>query len=283
MDHSTENVLIVTNSTNPDAAKLSNEIENYFKKNGANVQNCTKESSCDINSNKKTIAFSVGGDGTFLFTARLLDGAETPIIPVNMGTFGYITEVAQNEWKNCFLEWKKGNREVSHRLALRVELYRNGELLSTHRGINDAVITSTGISRLVKLDMVLHETSSDDFRGDGIILATPTGSTAYSLAAGGPIVHPEMEALIVTPISPFSLSFRPLVLSKDEKIVIKLKHEQRTEIILTIDGQVVIPLEPGDILSYSGSARKVAVVSSGQRNFFEVVRSKLGWSGGPND
>ena len=121
-----------------------------------------------------------------------------------------------------------------------------------------------------------------EFRGDGVILATPTGSTAYSMAAGGPIVNPEMEALIFTPICPFSLSYRPVVLPGQERVFIHVSPEQRTDVILTVDGQVVVPLKPDDRVTVEGADRKARVIMSNKRNFYEVVRSKLGWSGGPN-
>ncbi len=228
------------------------------------------------------MAMTLGGDGTFLHGARLISGWDIPILAVNMGNFGFITEVGPREWKAAFEAFRRGELGISERIMLRVRVERRGETIAEHLGINDAVISAAGISRIVRLAFSIPEAHVGEFRGDGVILATPTGSTAYSMAAGGPIVNPEMEALIFTPICPFSLSYRPVVLPGQERVFIHVSPEQRTDVILTVDGQVVVPLKPDDRVTVEGADRKARVIMSNKRNFYEVVRSKLGWSGGPN-
>jgi NAD+ kinase len=148
--------------------------------------------------------------------------------------------------------------------------------------MNDAVISGSGISKIVRLNVMLNKTSLGQYLADGIIVSTPTGSTAYSVAAGGPILDPEIEAFILNPICPFTLSNRPIVVSGTDVIFINVEREQRAEVILSIDGQEVIPLEKGDNVIFEKSRSKVLLVRSDRRNFYEVLRSKLNWSGGTN-
>ena len=146
----------------------------------------------------------------------------------------------------------------------------------------DAVVGVSGISKLVRLSLQLGGYEAGHFRGDGLILSTATGSTAYSMASGGPILVPPMRALVLTPISPFSLSWRPMVIPDRDEIVIQVDQDQRAEVLLTIDGQESFPLKEGDVVSMSGRAGGVRVIKSDKRVFYEVVRTKLGWSGGPH-
>jgi len=228
------------------------------------------------------LALSLGGDGTFLFTARILAHHPVPVLPINMGRFGYITEIGADEWENNVSDALKGDFQISERMILEILLKRKGELVDRYHAINDAVLTSGGISRLIDLDLFLHEKVEAHIRGDGLIIATPTGSTAYSMAAGGPIIHPEVNALLLTPICPFSLSFRPLVLPEKESVSIVVKENDHRDLLLTLDGQDVVHLKPGDEIIYRACKNRVPIVLSRQRSFLEVVQSKLGWSGGPH-
>jgi NAD+ kinase len=149
-------------------------------------------------------------------------------------------------------------------------------------GLNDAVISASGISKIVKLSVRLSDTPLGRYRADGIIVATPTGSTAYSAAAGGPILHPEMDAMILNPICPFTLSHRPIVVPHDEEIVVEVEEEQRTGLMMTVDGQSEFPLKPDDRIVIRASEEKARIVRSNKRTFYEVLRTKLNWSGGPD-
>jgi NAD+ kinase len=226
--------------------------------------------------------FSLGGDGTVLFSARVVESKGIPILAVNLGAFGFITEISRHEWKSAFEKFVEGELGLSRRIMVKVMVEREGKRLVSFRGMNDAVISGSGISKIVRLNVMLNKTSLGQYLADGIIVSTPTGSTAYSVAAGGPILDPEIEAFIINPICPFTLSNRPIVVSGTDVIFINVEREQRAEVILSIDGQEVIPLEKGDNVIFEKSRSKVLLVRSDRRNFYEVLRSKLNWSGGTN-
>ncbi|RPJ09907.1 MAG: NAD(+)/NADH kinase [Spirochaetaceae bacterium] len=228
------------------------------------------------------LALSRGGDGTLLYCSQLLAGADIPILAVNLGNFGFITEVTRNEWKDIFDKFEEGKTDVTTRIMLDVEVRRKGKRAVQFCGLNDGVIISSGISKIVRLEAFLSQTYIGRYRADGIIIATPTGSTAYSLAAGGPILHPEMEAFILCPICPFSISHRPLVVPANEFIEINVETTQRTNIILTVDGQNEFVLEPSDSVIFRKSIHSAHIIRSDKRNFYEVLRTKLNWSGEPN-
>jgi len=275
-----EKVLLVVNLHKPDAQRLSTEIISYLEGRGIAVEFLGLDGrTVPPKIGKVDLAISLGGDGTVLFSARMLQEQGIPILAVNLGTFGFITEVSVDEWQEAFEKFCCGETILSRRLMFRVTVTRDGKTVFLGHGLNDAVVNSTGISKVVTFELQLNDTMLGTFRADGIITATPTGSTAYSLAAGGPIVDSEMEALIVTPICPFTLSNRPLVVSGDDVIKIHIMEHQRTQINLTIDGQVSMPLEERDMITIEKSRSRALLALSNKRNFYEVVRSKLQWSG----
>ncbi len=228
------------------------------------------------------VAFALGGDGTVLFSARTLAMKQVPVLAVNMGNFGFITEVSKNEWRETFLEYIEGQLSLSRRLMLKSQVLRGGKIVAEFHCLNDTVISAYGISKMIRLSVKLDETPLGQYRADGVILSTPTGSTAYSAAAGGPLLDPEMEAVLINPICPFSLSNRPLVVQGDKKVSISVEPEQRAKVILTVDGQMVFPLQPLDTILFEKAAEKALIISSDKRNFYEILRSKLKWSGGPD-
>ncbi len=278
-----ERVLLVVNLHKPDAQRLSSEIIAYLEGRGITVDFLgLKRDSPKPVLNDIDLAISLGGDGTVLYCARMLQDQGIPILAVNLGTFGFITEVSVDEWQDAFEKFCCGETILSKRLMYRVRVIRQGKTIYRAHGLNDTVVTATGISKVVTLKLFLNDTHLGTFRADGIICATPTGSTAYSMAAGGPIVDSEMEALIVTPISPFTLSNRPLVISGDDIIRIEVLAHQRTEMNLTVDGQEMFHLEEGDEVVIEKSRSRALLALSDKRNFYEVVRSKLNWSGESN-
>lgn len=281
-DNAIKNVLIVYKRLDERALELARTVSRYLRDRGiGETRLCYGDDSFD-REREWSLAISLGGDGTFLYTARLVMDLDVPILPIHMGTFGYITEISGSEWEAALASFMAGRYSLSSRLSLQAVLYRNGREILRHRGINDAVVSCGMISRLVNLTLEVDDRVLADFRGDGLILATPTGSTAYSMAAGGPIVHPEMDALILTPICPFSLTFRPIVLDKNEKISVRVGENRQKSMLLTIDGQEVTPLEEGDRIVYVPSDKRIRVITSMERSFLDVVQSKLGWAGGPD-
>ena len=227
------------------------------------------------------LAVSLGGDGTLLQCARLLAGSDIPILPVNLGTVGFITEVPATEWQQAYVAYAAGELGLSTRIMVNVSVLRGGTEVANYDGLNDAVIAAHGRSRIVRLRVHLAGSWVANYRADGMIFATPTGSTAYSMAAGGPILHPEMKAFVITPICPFTLANRPLLIPAGEPVEVEVEPAQRTEISLTVDGVEVVPLQPGDRVALSRSGHQTHIIRSGQRDFYQVLRAKLDWAGEP--
>ena len=228
------------------------------------------------------LAVSLGGDGTLLTCARVLAGTSIPILPVNLGTVGFITEVTSDEWQTSFVSYAKGELGLSIRMMLKAEVIRDGKSVLEVHGLNDAVIAAEGRSKIIRLLIKLSNTSVASYNADGMILATPTGSTAYSLAAGGPIVHPEMEAFIITPICPFTLSNRPIVIPAAELVEVIIPDEQNKGINLMVDGIIVSKLQPRDSILFTRSSNETVIIRSNERNFYQILNSKLDWAGKPH-
>ncbi len=276
-------VLIIVNRLKNEADRIISEIREYLGQRDIESDIfSTEDRNTRLDCTRVDLAFSLGGDGTVLFSARLLAPHKIPILPVNLGNFGFITEVSKTEWVSAFEKFYHGELGVGEHLMIKVGVQRNGDEVISFTGLNDGVISAAGISKIVRLYISLKSTRLGEYRADGVIIATPTGSTAYSAAAGGPILDPEMEAMIINPICPFTLSNRPLVVQGDEKIYVEIGDKQRTSLILTIDGQNVFPLQPNDIIEFRKTEEKALIIHSDKRNFYEILRTKLNWSGGPD-
>lgn len=273
-------VCIIANSTKPESIVIATRVEEYLKTLSIKtVILSTYESSDSLDIAYDTdLVITLGGDGTVLSAARLVAERGIPILPVNLGTFGYITEIAKEELLDTLKAYLEGSAAVSRRLMLRVTVLRKGKKVFNATSLNEAVVSSSGIAKVISLNLFLDKTLAGTFRADGMIVATPTGSTGYSLAAGGPILDPEMSALIVTPICPFTLSYRPLVTS-DKVVSIEVRENQRAAVVLTVDGQVPFSLEEGDKVTIEKSRSRMILMNSLKRNFTEVIREKLNWSG----
>ncbi|GHV68469.1 NAD kinase [Spirochaetia bacterium] len=224
------------------------------------------------------IALTLGGDGTVLYAARIAAPLNMPILPINLGTLGFIAAVPPAQWEVVFDRWLGGEAEISERLMLEFTVERGGQKVLEGSCLNDAVISASGIAKIIHLHVESEFIRLGQYRADGLILATPTGSTAYSAAAGGPILDPEMEALIINPICPFTLSNRPVVLSAKETVIIEVEAEQRSGVLLTVDGQMTETLEPGDRVSIRQAPYKARLVASGREAFYRALKSKLNWS-----
>lgn len=277
-------VLIVINSQKEDVKSVVDSISGFARSIGAETVpvDFTGTVSRQIVSGVD-FAVSLGGDGTLLTCARLLAEREIPILAVNMGDFGFITEVSKNEVLETLEKFLNGEIGVSERLMLSVSVRRAGQEISAHQALNEAVIAIMGKSRMIRLKVFLSDTLVGRYRADGVMIATPTGSTAYSMAAGGPIVYPEMEAFILTPICPFSLSVRPTVIPATETLRVEVEEPQKAEIVLTVDGQETFPLIPRDSVLIRRATHKALIIRSDKRSFYEVLRSKLNWTGEPGN
>jgi NAD+ kinase len=277
-------VLIIANLEKPDAALLLGEMREYLEGRGLRVTVISFTGKPEIpEPEPHDLAISLGGDGTVLFSARVLADKRIPILPVNLGNFGFITEISKEEWKDAFEKYEAGVLRIGQRVLLRVRVLRAEKEVFATTAMNDMVISSGSISKLVRLSAFVSGYPIVRYRADGVIVSTPTGSTAYSAAAGGPMLHPEMEAMQLVPICPFSLSHRPLVVPASEEVSIEVEPEQRTDVLLTSDGQDVFPLKELDRIFASVAQTRIAIVQSDRRTFYTVLKEKLGWSGGPSE
>ncbi|NLZ76955.1 MAG: NAD(+)/NADH kinase [Spirochaetales bacterium] len=275
-------ILIVANWGKKEAHSLSATIRSYIEAKGieCTIWRTTVEQDKPIVAEDTDLVICLGGDGTVLYCARHLQTLGVPILAINLGTFGYITEISVDEWKEAVDRFLDGSYTLSRRLMIRVGVYRKGERVFTAHGLNEIVVSSSGISKVIGMSLKVGETHAGCFRADGMIIATPTGSTAYSLAAGGPILDAELSTLLITPICPFTLSNRPLVLSGESLITLTISPGQRTGIVLSVDGQQNFALEEGDELIVEKSRSRTLLVTSEKRNYIEVLREKLNWAGG---
>jgi len=220
----------------------------------------------------------LGGDGTLIHAARLLDGRPAPILGVNMGSLGFLTEVPQPELYQAIEHVMSGKAEVSERMKLRVHLHRggtNGARLVDTQVLNDAVIAKGTLSRMAEFEATFAGHYVTNYKADGIIVATPTGSTAYSLAANGPILFPSMRGVVLAPICPHTLTQRPIVLPDDQNVTIRLLSE--SEVYLTLDGQSGLQLQRDDRVQIKQSQDRVLLVRNPKIDYFGILRAKLKW------
>jgi len=217
----------------------------------------------------------LGGDGTLLSIARRT-GPDTPILGVNMGELGFLTEVAEDEAMSMLARVTAGRYDLDRRMTLAARLERGARVAGRFRALNDVVITNGARARIIEFAVSVDGLPLTTYRADGIIVATPTGSTAYSLSAGGPIVEPTVEVLLLSPISPHTLSNRPVVLRPDARVRIEIARREQ-DALLTLDGQEVVPLAGGDVVEVRRGQRPVSLVRSPDRTYYAVLRSKLGW------
>jgi NAD+ kinase len=221
-----------------------------------------------------------GGDGTILRTARLVRERAVPIVGINLGGFGYLTEVNLNEMFSAMEVILGGGIQIEKRMMLDVSINGGEEIFPQGSVLNDVVISRGDLSRIIELETEVDGRYLATFKADGLILSTPTGSTAYSLAAGGPIVFPELRSIIMNPICPHTLTNRPIILHEDALIKVTLWSVEQGA-TLTLDGQVSFNIKSGDSIIICKSRHVTTLVSSPHRTYFEILRTKLGWGGSP--
>jgi len=219
----------------------------------------------------------LGGDGTLLSAARALGNQRIPILAVNLGGLGFLTSVTLDEMYPVLEQVIAGKHTTSERMMLDAEIIRRDHVSERQRALNDAVATKAALARMLEFDVYVDRSHVGRYRADGIIVATPTGSTAYSLAAGGPIVDPQLDAFVITPICPHMLTNRPLVIPHSATIELDFGPADEP-VYITLDGQIGFQLEPKDRVIVTKSASRVTLVRPPQKTYFQVLRSKLRWS-----
>ncbi|TVP57035.1 MAG: NAD(+)/NADH kinase [Gemmatimonadales bacterium] len=228
------------------------------------------------------LLLTLGGDGTLLRGARMVADLEIPILGINLGFLGFLTALGADEVDEGLERLGRGELLLDLRFTLEGTVHRpDGSRGGTFWAMNDLVVHKGGVARVVRLDLLVGSDGTNDeigsFSGDGVIVATPTGSTAYSLSAGGPVIAPSMECIVVTPISAHTLAMRPLVLPSDGVLTIRAV-DRVDELVVTADGQVGIPLGPGDRVVVRRGSRPVTLVRFEGQTFFSTLRRKLNWA-----
>jgi NAD+ kinase len=218
----------------------------------------------------------LGGDGTLLSGARALAGKRVPILAVNLGGLGFLSSVTEDELYPVLESVLSGGYKTSERMLLEANVFRGGQTIERHNALNDAVITKTALARMIEFDLSIDGALVSRYRADGLIVGTPTGSTAYSLAAGGPIIDPHLAALVITPICPHMLTNRPLVIPDTACVEIDVAVTDEP-VYLTLDGQVGLQLGKQGRVSVTQSANRVLLVQPPRKTYFDVLRSKLRW------
>ena len=276
--------LIVVNTHKDESQNLGRMIQSYLAtKSIESFVFCFDGFSTENPFTGFDFVITLGGDGTVLFAARGCVENKIPVFPVNLGEFGFIASIQKNEWQKELDLFLAGKSEVDERNML------NAALVSTRQsepfsgiGLNDVVICAKTAARTIMFTVSYNDVPLGTFKADGIIISTATGSTAYSASAGGPIIDPELDALVLTPINSFSLSSRPLVLSPKGEVGITILPSRENDVIITIDGQKPFDLHEGDCIKIRRLQEKVKLVGCTTNKFYGALRSKLNWSGGPH-
>jgi NAD+ kinase len=230
----------------------------------------------DLPKHKPNLVIVLGGDGTLLAAARAFAGTTTPILSVNLGALGFLTEISLSELYSTLEAWCNNCAEIEVRSMMHARHIRGGKTLSHWEALNDVVVAKGTIARMGDFSVEIDNQAVATFRADGVIVATPTGSTAYNLAADGPIVMPSVNALVVTPICPHLLTIRPIVMPGESNVNIKVVGVPN-EIYLTVDGQQAIELQQGDTVHCQRSQYSVRLLRHHANGLFNVLRSKLKW------
>lgn len=218
----------------------------------------------------------LGGDGTLLAAARILGEHTVPILPVNLGGLGFLTSVTLAELYPVLEQALEGKSRISERVLLQAEVLREGKTITCQRALNDAVLNKGALARMIDLDLHIDGDYVCSYKADGLILSTPTGSTAYSLAAGGPIVYPVVESFVITPICPHTLTNRPLVIPNTSRIEVDFRAGDES-VFLTLDGQVGVELSASDRVAVTKAPHKLRLVRAARKSYFEILRNKLKW------
>ena len=266
-----------------EAQKVAGRVISFLKKHHAPVfvpeerptrlKGITKIPEYELRS-QVDIVVVLGGDGTLLKTARLIGGSEIPLLGVHLGRLGFIMETTVDEVEERLKEILQGKFEVQRRVMLRGELHRNGKKVGSQRVLNDVVISKGTIARIFEVKVCVNGELVESLRGDGVIVSTPTGSTAYSLSAGGPVVHPETDSIVITPICSHMLTQRPLVVPHTSEIRLSLS-DAAEGVYVSLDGQIAWEMKVDDEVVIKKSSKKISLIKSPVRSYYDMLKDKL--------
>lgn len=280
---------VVVKPKHDEAWKTACELSEWLRSRGISLvgsphmMNEASADACDIDqvdaeklASESDLIVVLGGDGTMIATARLASDHEPLVLGINYGGLGYLTDFRIEEMFPALEAIFAGEYEIDRRVMLHAEHWRGDEMLAKGRVLNDVVINKAAVARIIEIEVNLNGQFVNSFRADGLIIATPTGSTAYNLSAGGPIVYPSMNAVVLTPICPFTLTNRPIVIPDTAAVELILKNENEG-VVLTLDGQIGYPMQAGDRVVIRKSRTTFNLVQPPNRNYFDVLRNKLKW------
>lgn len=278
------NNVVVVPSSKGHSERVSNRIISWLENKGVNVMIPEGQGRFvdrrDLDTpltriqEKSQLALSLGGDGTFLQACMVTRETDIPILGINLGHLGFLTEVGLEDWENTLTSALEGSFEIQERMNVESQVYRNGQMIFRGSAVNDAVIHHGGELLLLKLAIKINSYYAGTFSADGLIVSTPTGSTAYSLSAGGPIVNPEVECLILTAICPHTLSARPLVIPAREQV--EIQETSGKSCLVCLDGHNIFRVMPDDVIKVIKCASSTRVVKMGKQ-FYTTLREKLKW------
>lgn len=278
---------IVLKKNKPEALELSKrlipwfqekDIELFFEADVARSIGLDKGHSKSDIPGLVDLIIVLGGDGTLLSVARLVGENNVPVLGVNLGSLGFLTEITVEEVFPMLEKVMSGEYETEERMMLTASIFRHGEKITQYTALNDVVINKGAIARIIDLETTINDHYLTLYRVDGLIISTPTGSTGYSLAAAGPILYPTLKAMLLTPICPFTLNNRPIVLSDNSIVKVALKTDN-VDHLITLDGQVSFALKSGDEVKIEKSPYSTKLIKSPFRNYYSLLRTKLQWSG----
>jgi|SRR5690554_294 len=276
-----KNVALIANMTKPQACSVAQKICSWCRERGIGVY-AQEELGCGDASivlgeplpQAVDLVMVLGGDGTFLSVARRYTGVEIPFLGVNLGRLGFLTEVEVTDLENSLEKLIRRQYAIEKRAMLSVQVVRQGAVVEDTFGLNEVTVAKGPLARIIQLDVAVDNVPIGSYHGDGLIISTPTGSTGYSLSAGGPIVAPDVDLSIITPICPHTLNARPIVVSRDAAIAVDVKSAQR-DVVMTVDGQHSFDLKVDDRLEICKSQHHTALVRLDGMNFFDILRRKL--------
>ncbi len=275
---------VIINTQKKKARKLAGELLEYF--NSKSVPYLIESDSArvlpeasrsvEISELKGRVDFIVllGGDGTLLHTASHFCGTGIPLLGINVGSLGFMTVIEKDCFKKAVDDLLAGDYEVENRMMLTAEVYRSGEQVYKSYGLNDVVISRGASFKLIGIELYINGEFISNYEGDGLLVATPTGSTAYSLSAGGPIVHPRLKVMLITPICPHNLFMRPMVIGDDDEVSVNLKIPGK-KMHLSTDGRSILELQNGDQIKIRKSSQEVSLVRFPDRDFYQILREKM--------
>ena len=227
------------------------------------------------------LAIVMGGDGTLLNAARSLVDFQVPIVGVNLGRLGFLADVSPHEIPHRLEEVLTGQFREDERSLLHAQIVREGRSVTQAVALNDVVVHKRDVARMIEVDAFLNGQFLNAYRADGLIISTPTGSTAYALSGGGPIIHPALEAVVLVPICPHTLTHRPIVIGADNEIELLVNESNTTHTQVTCDGQISLAIKPGDRIVIRKKRRKLRLIHPTNHDYFELLRAKLRWGANP--